>query len=74
LIFKLYRIDLNKLNLKNCHLFGNELAEFLLKNRQYLHNNRVSLENPQSLDEYQNAIPAKLYNFFEGVVRKLLLN
>ena len=32
LVFKLYHINLNKLNLKNCHLFGNELAEFLLKN------------------------------------------
>jgi len=74
LIFKLYHINLNKLNLKNCHLFGNELAEFLLKNRQYLHNNKVILENSQSLDEYQNAIPAELYNFFEGIVKKLLLN
>jgi hypothetical protein len=32
------------------------------------------LENPQSLDEYQNAIPAELYNLFGGMVGKLLLN
>ena len=74
LIFKLYQINLNKINSKNCYLFGNELAESLLKNRQHLHNNKVSLENPQSLDEYQNAIPAELYDLFEGMVGKLLSN
>jgi len=78
LIFKLYNIKLNKnsiqFNSKNCYLFGSELAEFLLKNCQHLRNNKISLENPQSLDEYQNAIPVELYNLFGGIVEKLLLN
>ncbi|GET00647.1 hypothetical protein GLOIN_2v1474502 [Rhizophagus clarus] len=74
LIFKLYSINLNKLNSKHSYLFGNKLAEFLLKNCKYLHVNKVFLENPQSLDEYQNAIPTELYNFFEGIISKLLFN
>ncbi|GBB88542.1 hypothetical protein RclHR1_15090001 [Rhizophagus clarus] len=73
LIFRLYDINLNKnqLNFKN---YGNELAESLLTNRQNLSNNKVLLENPQSLDEYQNAIPVELYHFFEGMVKRLLIN
>ena len=89
LIFKLYNIDLNKLNSKHCYSFGNKLAEFLLKNhqhlnnnkiaefllknRQHLNNNKIFLENLQSLNKYQNAIPAELYNFFRGIIEKLLL-
>lgn len=73
-IFKLYSINLNKLYLNNWHSFGNKLAESLLKNRQYLLDNKVLLENSQSLDEYSNAIPVELYNLFEGMVRKLLFN
>jgi len=78
LIFKLYNIKLNKnsiqFNSKNCYLFGSELAELLLKNCQHLCNNKTSLENPQSLNEYQNTIPVELYNLFGGIVKKLLLN
>ena len=74
LIFKLYNIDLNKINSKNSQLYGNKLAKFLIENRQKLHNNKLLLENPQSLDEYQSAIPAELYNLFGGMVSKLLLN
>ncbi|GBB83785.1 hypothetical protein RclHR1_10450008 [Rhizophagus clarus] len=73
-IFKLYHINLNNLNSKNCYSFGNELAKFLLKNCQYLRNNKVMLESSQSLNEYQNAIPVELYNVFRGMVEKLLLN
>ena len=78
LIFKLYHIDLNEnpiqFDSKNCYSFRNELAESLLKNYQHLHNNKIFLENPRSLDEYQNAILIQLYKLFEGIVGKLLLN
>ncbi|CAB5208608.1 unnamed protein product [Rhizophagus irregularis] len=74
LIFKLYNVNLNKINSKDSYLYGDNLARFLLENRQKLHNNKLLLENPQSLDEYQNAIPVELYNLFSGMVSKLLLN
>ncbi|CAB5379975.1 unnamed protein product [Rhizophagus irregularis] len=74
LIFKLYNVNLNKINSKDSYLYGDNLARFLLENRQKLHNNKLLLENLQSLDEYQNAIPVELYNLFSGMVSKLLLN
>ena len=45
LIFKLYNINLNKINSKNSHSYGNKLAKFLLENRQKLYNNKLLLEN-----------------------------
>ena len=49
-----------------------DLANCVLTSRKHIRDHKTSLETPQCLDEYCNAIPPFLYKFFEGIIYTLL--
>ena len=74
-IFKLYKININNSNLmpKECLQIGSNLAKNLEESRKEIKNFQP-LESPNSLDEYQLALPKSIYFLFEGIIGSLLEN
>ena len=70
-IFKLYKIKINN-SPEECSRIGFNLAENLKITRKEFINNKLPLESPNSLNEYQLALPKSIYSLFEGMISNLL--
>ncbi|CAB5357774.1 unnamed protein product [Rhizophagus irregularis] len=70
-IFKLYKIQINN-SPEECSQIGFNLAENLKKTRKEFINNKLPLESPNSLNEYQLALPKSIYSLFEKMISNLL--
>ncbi|CAB5386728.1 unnamed protein product [Rhizophagus irregularis] len=70
-IFKLYKIQINN-SPKECSQIGFNLAENLKKTCKEFINNKLPLESPNSLNEYQLALPKSIYSLFEEMISNLL--
>ncbi|CAB5393986.1 unnamed protein product [Rhizophagus irregularis] len=70
-IFKLYKIQINN-SPEECSQIGFNLTENLKKTRKEFINNKLPLESPNSLNEYQLALPKSIYSLFEGMISNLL--
>ena len=68
-IFKLYKVKINYSH-KECLQIGFNLAKDLKKTCKEF--NKQILESPNSLNEFQSALPESIYSLFEGMVSKLL--
>jgi hypothetical protein len=70
--FAIKQIKINEeellLKTTTCKALGNMLAHSVLKERSELKKRILSLEKPESIEEYYEAMPLPLINFFTGLI------